>query len=97
VIYGGVDDRPADRRASARGVDVLVATPGRLLDLREPATWRCLGVEILVLDEADRMLDMGFLPDIKQHRARRCRPQRQTPAVLRHLCRRDRDADATHI
>jgi superfamily II DNA/RNA helicase len=53
-------------RALARGVDVLVATPGRLLDLHKSHAVRFDGVEVLVLDEADRMLDMGFIHDIRK-------------------------------
>jgi len=65
VIYGGV--RPAIQiRALSRGVDILVATPGRLLDLFNQRQLRLDKVGVLVLDEADRMLDMGFLPDIKK-------------------------------
>ena len=65
VIYGGV--RPAIQiRALSRGVDILVATPGRLLDLLNQRQLRLDKVGVLVLDEADRMLDMGFLPDIKK-------------------------------
>jgi ATP-dependent RNA helicase RhlE len=65
VIFGGVPV-PKSIRTVTRGLDVLVATPGRLLDhLRQPyASLRSL--EVLVLDEADRMLDMGFLPDIRR-------------------------------
>jgi len=65
AIYGGVGMAPQEHAMRA-GVDVLVATPGRLLDhLKAPyATLR--NIEFLVLDEADRMLDMGFLPDIKR-------------------------------
>lgn len=64
-IFGGVGDRP-QKDAMARGVDVLVATPGRLLDLlgQRALTFKSLG--ILVLDEADRMLDMGFIHDIRK-------------------------------
>jgi len=65
VVYGGVGQSP-QVRACARGVDVLVATPGRLLDLMGQGHIRLDKLEIFVLDEADRMLDMGFLPDIKK-------------------------------
>lgn len=65
VIFGGVNQNP-QVRALKNGVDVLVATPGRLLDLEGKGELRLNQVEILVLDEADRMLDMGFLRDIKR-------------------------------
>jgi len=65
AIYGGVS-MGAQRHALARGVDIVVATPGRLLDHMENNNAKFNGVEILALDEADRMLDMGFLPDIKR-------------------------------
>ncbi len=65
VVYGGVGQVP-QVRSCARGVDVLVATPGRLLDLMGQGHIRLDRLEIFVLDEADRMLDMGFLPDIKK-------------------------------
>lgn len=65
AVFGGV--RPnLQIRALSRGVDVLVATPGRLLDLFNQRQLRLDKVGVLVLDEADRMLDMGFLPDIKK-------------------------------
>jgi ATP-dependent RNA helicase RhlE len=65
AIYGGVGMRPQEA-ALRRGVDVLVATPGRLLDHLQYPYARLDGLEVLVLDEADRMLDMGFLPDIRR-------------------------------
>ncbi|MFN8009274.1 MAG: DEAD/DEAH box helicase [Terriglobia bacterium] len=65
AIYGGVSQKP-QVQALRRGVDVLVATPGRLLDLIQQRCINLAAVEILVLDEADRMLDMGFLPDIQK-------------------------------
>jgi ATP-dependent RNA helicase RhlE len=65
VVYGGVDIAP-QKKALHGGVEVLIATPGRLLDHLEQKTVNLSRVEILVLDEADRMLDMGFLPDIKR-------------------------------
>jgi ATP-dependent RNA helicase RhlE len=70
AVYGGVGMGPQEH-AFRSGVDVLVATPGRLLDHFQHGYARLEGLEILVLDEADRMLDMGFLPDIRR--------------VLRHL------------
>jgi ATP-dependent RNA helicase RhlE len=70
AVFGGVGMGPQEH-AFRSGVDVIVATPGRLLDhLKQPYA-RLSGLEVLVLDEADRMLDMGFLPDIKR--------------ILRHL------------
>ena len=65
VVYGGVDINP-QIKALREGVEILVATPGRLLDHVQQKTVNLGRVEILVLDEADRMLDMGFMPDIKR-------------------------------
>lgn len=65
VVYGGVDMDP-QIRAFHGGIEIVVATPGRLLDHVRNKTANLGRVEILVLDEADRMLDMGFLPDIKR-------------------------------
>ena len=65
VIYGGVNQNP-QASAVARGVDVLVATPGRLLDLIGQRLVEIKTVEYLVLDEADRMLDMGFIHDVRR-------------------------------
>jgi ATP-dependent RNA helicase RhlE len=65
IVYGGVDIAP-QKKALHGGVEILIATPGRLLDHLEQKTVNLSRVEILVLDEADRMLDMGFLPDIKR-------------------------------
>jgi ATP-dependent RNA helicase RhlE len=65
AIFGGVGMGPQEA-AFRRGVDVLVATPGRLLDHLQHPYARLDGVEVLVLDEADRMLDMGFLPDVRR-------------------------------
>ena len=65
VIFGGVGQGP-QVSAIRSGVDILVATPGRLLDLHEQRLVNLSHVEILVLDEADRMLDMGFIHDIKR-------------------------------
>jgi ATP-dependent RNA helicase RhlE len=65
VIYGGVSQNP-QTDALRRGVDILVATPGRLLDLMNQGFVRLDHIKILVLDEADRMLDMGFVHDVKK-------------------------------
>ena len=65
VLFGGVNIRP-QIAALARGVDIVVATPGRLLDHAAQRTLDLGAVEIFVLDEADRMLDMGFLPSIRR-------------------------------
>ena len=64
-VYGGVSMGPQEH-AFRSGVDVIIATPGRLLDHFRSAYAKLDGVEYLVLDEADRMLDMGFLPDIRR-------------------------------
>jgi len=65
VIFGGVNQKPQVARLR-QGVDVLIATPGRLLDLQNQGLLSLKYVEIFVLDEADRMLDMGFLRDIER-------------------------------
>ncbi len=64
LFIGGVNIGPQIRRA-AQSVDIMIATPGRLLDLFDRGALLLIGVEILVIDEADRMLDMGFIPDIE--------------------------------
>jgi ATP-dependent RNA helicase RhlE len=65
VIFGGVSQRP-QVQSLRKGIDVLVATPGRLLDLMQQGHIHLNNVEFFVLDEADRMLDMGFIRDIKK-------------------------------
>jgi ATP-dependent RNA helicase RhlE len=65
VVFGGVG-YGLQKDALRKGVDVLVATPGRLLDLMHQGACRLDSVRFLVLDEADRMLDMGFLPDVRR-------------------------------
>lgn len=65
IIFGGVGQQPQVDALRA-GLDVLVATPGRLLDLHQQGHVDLSAIEILVLDEADRMLDMGFIHDIKR-------------------------------
>ena len=64
-VYGGVGKAP-QIKAMERGVDVLVATPGRLLDLKNEGAIDLSAVEIVVFDEADRMLDMGFIHDVRK-------------------------------
>ena len=76
VFYGGVG-YGAQTEALKKGVDILVATPGRLLDHMERGLAKLDGIQHLVLDEADRMLDMGFLPDVRRI-IDRCPKQRQT-------------------
>ena len=79
--HAGVERRRLRRRRrwsrrSARsraGVDIIVATPGRLMDHMRHESIDFDGLEILVLDEADRMLDMGFWPDVQPHPRRACR------------------------
>jgi len=76
VVFGGVSDKPQIAEIR-RGLDALVATPGRLLDLMGRGVVRLDDVEIFVVDEADRMLDMGFLPDVRRI-ARALPEKRQT-------------------
>lgn len=90
AVFGGVNQY-AQVRSVREGVDILVATPGRLLDIMNQKLLTLDGIAVLVLDEADRMLDMGFLPDIRRILARLPR-QRQTllfsatmPAPIREL------------
>src|SRR5436309_15615914 len=64
VVFGGVDY--AKQRETLRGpVDLLIGTPGRLIDYLKQRVWSPARVEVLVLDEADRMFDMGFIADIR--------------------------------
>ncbi|MDX2185341.1 MAG: DEAD/DEAH box helicase [Opitutaceae bacterium] len=76
VVYGGVG-YGKQREDLHRGVDILAATPGRLLDHMEQGDVSLSDIEILVLDEVDRMLDMGFLPDVKRI-VQKCPKSRQT-------------------
>ena len=90
TVYGGVNMKPQIRGLRA-GAEIVVACPGRLLDLMGQKVANLNAIEVLVLDEADRMFDMGFLPDVK--RIIKALPaQRQTllfsatmPAEVRHL------------
>src|SRR5205807_6757365 len=65
LLIGGVSFEDQDKKLD-RGVDVLIATPGRLLDHFERGKLMLTGVQILVIDETDRMLDMGFIPDVER-------------------------------
>lgn len=76
VVFGGVG-YGRQKEALQQGVDIVVATPGRLLDHMQQKTARLDSIEYLVLDEADRMLDMGFLPDVRKI-VEKCPRQRQT-------------------
>ena len=93
AVYGGVGMKPQED-ALRRGVDVVVATPGRLLDHMRQGNGDFSKLEVLVLDEADRMLDMGFLPDIKRIMQVLPKTERQTllfsatmPAPIAELTR----------
>ncbi len=92
VIFGGTGYGRQDQ-ALRQGVDIIVATPGRLLDQMQRGMVRLNQIEILVLDEADRMLDMGFLPDVRRV-VERCPRARQTmlfsatiPPEIEQLCK----------
>ncbi|MGH7830035.1 MAG: DEAD/DEAH box helicase, partial [Candidatus Binatia bacterium] len=92
VLYGGTGYGRQDQ-ALRQGVDIVVATPGRLLDQMQRGMVRLGQVQMLVLDEADRMLDMGFLPDVRRI-VERCPRARQTmlfsatiPPEIEHLCK----------
>jgi ATP-dependent RNA helicase RhlE len=66
AVFGGVPIGPQERLIGREGVELLVATPGRLLDLHERQALSLDDIEVLVLDEADRMVDMGFAPDLRR-------------------------------
>ncbi|MEI7811735.1 MAG: ATP-dependent RNA helicase RhlB, partial [Ignavibacteria bacterium] len=66
AVYGGMDYQKQKRQLNGQVIDLLVATPGRLLDFHGRHDLHLSQVEILVIDEADRMLDMGFIPDVKK-------------------------------
>jgi ATP-dependent RNA helicase RhlE len=93
AVYGGVGMKPQED-ALRRGVDVVVATPGRLLDHVRQGNTNFSALEVLVLDEADRMLDMGFLPDVRRIMQALPKKPRQTlffsatmPAAIADLSR----------
>ncbi len=94
-FVGGMDFDKQLKQLEARYCDILVATPGRLLDFNQRGEVHLDMVEVMVLDEADRMLDMGFIPQVRQI-IRQTPPQERTPdpAVLRHLHRRRDESGA---
>ena len=92
AVFGGVGMGPQEH-AFRSGVDVIVATPGRLLDHFRRRTRSSAGLQYLVLDEADRMLDMGFLPDIR--RVLRTFRRREAPDAV--LQRDDAAADRAAV
>lgn len=65
-VFGGINYEKQKRQIENKNIDILVATPGRLLDYKEQGVLDLSAVEMLVIDEADRMLDMGFIPDMKK-------------------------------
>ena len=95
AIVGGVSQKTQER-ALQQGADILIATPGRLLDLMNQKHVDLQHVEILVLDEADRMLDMGFIHDVKRiiakmpSKNKRCssrlRCLRKSPSLSKPCC-----------
>ena len=66
VLFGGADYEKQQRQLQNRVIDVVSATPGRLLDFKRRGDLDLSGVEVLIIDEADRMLDMGFIPDVRE-------------------------------
>jgi ATP-dependent RNA helicase RhlE len=91
VFYGGVG-YDLQRKLLSFGIDIIVATPGRLLDLQQQGSLDLKSIEILVLDEVDRMVDMGFLPDVRRI-VELCPKDRQTllfsatiPPEIEQLC-----------
>jgi ATP-dependent RNA helicase RhlB len=71
-VFGGLDYEKQKRALAENAVDIMIATPGRLLDFLGQRRVQLNEVEILVIDEADRMLDMGFIPDVQKTGGRRC-------------------------
>lgn len=95
AIYGGVSYTPQDR-ALKRGVGVVIGTPGRLLDHIERGTLDLRGIEVVILDEADRLLDMGFAPDVRRL-LRKMPKDRQTALFSATLSWEVRDLAATFM
>ncbi|MCD8483388.1 MAG: DEAD/DEAH box helicase [Verrucomicrobia bacterium] len=94
LLHGGVG-YGKQNDALKSGVDIVVATPGRLLDHLQQRTFSLKGLQVLVLDEADRMLDMGFMPDVKTHLAH-VPGQTTKHAVFSHHPAGDRKARPDH-
>ena len=94
LVYGGVSPKP-QVKALAEGVDIIVATPGRLLDHLQLRLVDLSRVEMLVLDEADRMLDMGFIRPIRRLLAA-LPAQRQNLLFFGHVLERDPRTGAQH-
>jgi ATP-dependent RNA helicase DeaD len=101
-VYGG---QPIDRQISAlrRGIDIIVGTPGRVLDLIKRKVLDLSSVKFLVLDEADEMLNMGFIDDIEEI-IKQCDEERQTmlfsatmPAEIKKLAKRYMKPETKHI
>jgi ATP-dependent RNA helicase RhlE len=88
TVFGGVGEQPQIRALRA-GTDVIIACPGRLLDLMGRRNADFSGLQYLVLDEADRMLDMGFLPSIRQI-VRHAEAETADADVFRHALEGDR-------
>ena len=79
-MYGGISIKP-QKESLAKGVDVLVATPGRFIDLQEQGSIDLSALKTFVLDEADLMLDMGFIQDVKKIEAL-CPRKKQTLTIF---------------
>jgi len=88
-VYGGADIE-RQIKSLRKGSDVIIATPGRLIDLGDRGEVNVESLDVLVLDEADRMADMGFMPQVEWVLRRIATRPHQTPALLGHLGRRDR-------
>lgn len=88
LLIGG-ESMIEQQKILSRGVDVLIATPGRMIDLCERGRILLRDVQVFVLDEADRMLDMGFIPDVEKS-PRNCRPCARRCCFPRRCCRKSR-------
>ena len=96
AVFGGMDYVKQRRLLTEQHVDVVIATPGRLLDFKRRQDIHLSHVEVMVIDEADRMLDMGFIPDVRaDHPQHPAQDQAADHAVQRHPDRGRRPAGAT--